>query len=159
MPTPSELRVARLRDQLADRDFLVHEVVDCDPTTSDEEEGLDEGTEGAPNQELRKGEDDGGDDGGDEEDGEGEGEGSLEGSFNANQSGSSNHNGLGNGMTAGEVAALNRDVREKRLWEEVDKKNKAAAPFKAFGEVERSGREGKASVSPAGKNEHCYGVD
>ncbi|GMH66013.1 hypothetical protein TrRE_jg819 [Triparma retinervis] len=37
MPTPSELRVAKLRDQLAVQDFVVHEVVEVEPTSSDED--------------------------------------------------------------------------------------------------------------------------
>ena len=37
MPTPSELRVAKLRDQLAVQDFVVHQVVEVEPTSSDEE--------------------------------------------------------------------------------------------------------------------------
>ena len=37
MPTPTEIRIAKLRDQLARQDFVVHEVVDVEPTTSDEE--------------------------------------------------------------------------------------------------------------------------
>ena len=37
MPTPSSLRVAQLRDKLQGSDFIVHEVVDVEPTSSDEE--------------------------------------------------------------------------------------------------------------------------
>ena len=37
MPTPSSLRVAQLRDKLQGSDFIVHEVVDVEPTSSDDE--------------------------------------------------------------------------------------------------------------------------
>ncbi len=42
MPTPKELHIARLTAQLATQPFVVHEVVEVEPTSSDEESG-DEG--------------------------------------------------------------------------------------------------------------------
>lgn len=38
MPTPGQLKLAQLRDKYQSTDFLVHEVIEVDPTTSDEED-------------------------------------------------------------------------------------------------------------------------
>ena len=43
MPTPNQLRLASMRDSLATQDFVVHEVVDVEPTSSDSEYEADEG--------------------------------------------------------------------------------------------------------------------
>jgi len=111
MPTPNELHTARLRDFLADSDYLVHEVVDVEPTSSDEESEQDD-----MEVQVALRQDDIAEDTGSE--------GEEEGRFVSNQSGGANNNGLGNGMSEREISQLNRDINEKKQWEKVNEGNK-----------------------------------
>ena len=124
MPTPKELRVAQLRDRLQGQDFIVHEVVDVEPTSSDEECDAEGGA--APPGGWR---------GREEEEEEEEGDGEWRGEGGGNRSLNSNE------VTVDEI---NREIRERRQWELVGAGGKGGKGEAAVKVTPEKGGENKA---------------